>query len=175
MKKLIVISGLILSATILSPAQIAQNGAYKLEQSVTASGGGDSCSTQPVVAGSATFSLTGTSGQSAVGTTLNNQPFTIRSGFFTPDAFAPTAATVSISGRVLTPNGSGLKNARVTITDSLGNSGSVPTSSFGYFRFEEVEVGRTYIFSVASKRFQFTPQIITVTEEIAEMNFTAEP
>ena len=172
MKKLIILLVLILSATSYSTAQIAQNGSYRIEQSVVATGG--NTSTQPT-GSTSLFTLTGTSGQSAAGTTLNNSPFTIKSGFFTPEPFAPTAATVAISGRVLTPNGSGLKNARVIITDSMGNSGSVLTGGFGYFRFEEVEVGVTYVFSVNSKRFQFTPQTVTVTEELSELNFTAQP
>ena len=44
----------------------------------------------------------------------------------------------------------------------------------GYFRFEEVGAGQTYVFSVRHKEYQFTPQVLTVYEEISELNFTAE-
>jgi hypothetical protein len=88
---------------------------------------------------------------------------------------APTAATVSVSGRVLTPDGSGLTNARVILTDVSGSSRTVSSSSFGYYRFDDVRAGEVYILSVASKRYLFTPQAVTVLEEINDLNFSAVP
>ncbi len=85
--------------------------------------------------------------------------------------FSPTAASVSISGRILTPDGRGLSSARVILTDGSGNSRTAITSSFGYYRFGEVSAGQTYIISVVSKRFQFTTQVITVNEDVTELNF----
>jgi CSLREA domain-containing protein len=87
----------------------------------------------------------------------------------------PTAASVSISGRVLAGTGRGLANALVYLTDSAGNSQTRRTNSFGYYRFEDVAAGQSVIISVASKRYQFAPQAITVTEEINELNFVGEP
>ena len=83
---------------------------------------------------------------------------------------APTAASVSVSGRVLV-NDRGLRNAFVTLTDQNGNTRTVRSSSFGYYRFDEVEVGQTYIVSVRSKRYQFAPQVVSVSEELSELNF----
>jgi hypothetical protein len=87
---------------------------------------------------------------------------------------APTAANVSVSGRVLTPTGGGISNAVVTMTDSGGNIRTAKTNSFGYFRFETVEIGQTYIFQVVSKRFTFAPQIVTLDDEITELNFISQ-
>ena len=87
--------------------------------------------------------------------------------------FAPSAATVSIGGRILTDDGRGLTNARVVLTDADGNNRTVITSSFGYYRFDDVEVGQTYIISIVSKRFQFAPQVVFVSEEINALDFTA--
>jgi CSLREA domain-containing protein len=88
-------------------------------------------------------------------------------------ALAPTAANVSISGYVL--NGkSGIARARVTMTDSQGNIRAVTTNSFGRYSFDEVTAGETYIFQVSAKGYQFSPQIVTVNEELAELNFTPE-
>ena len=84
---------------------------------------------------------------------------------------APTAASVSISGRVFGGSGKGLRNAYVILTDEQGRSRTVQTSAFGYYRFEEVEVGRTYILTVQSKRYEFEPQVVFVTDEITELNF----
>lgn len=87
-----------------------------------------------------------------------------------------TAANVSISGRVLTAKGSGIKNIIVTLTDSNGNNLTAKTNSFGHFRFDEIAVGQTYFVSVFSKRFTFEQptQIINVSEELADINFTAQ-
>ena len=87
---------------------------------------------------------------------------------------APVAANVSVGGRVFAGKNA-LARARVTLTDANGVSRSVQTSTFGYYRFDDVEVGATYIVSVNHKRYVFTPQVVSVSEELTELNFTAEP
>lgn len=87
---------------------------------------------------------------------------------------SPTAASVSVSGRVLTISGRGLTNAAVTMTSASGNRRTTRTSTFGNFRFNEVEAGQTYIFNVVSKRYRFAPQIVTVMEDLTELNFTPQ-
>ena len=87
---------------------------------------------------------------------------------------SPTAANVSVSGRVLTPEGFGLRNAIVTLTDQRGNTRSVRTGTFGYFRLEGVSVGETYVVGVSSKQYQFTPQVIAVSDEITDLILTPE-
>ncbi|MGI8639175.1 MAG: choice-of-anchor Q domain-containing protein [Pyrinomonadaceae bacterium] len=94
---------------------------------------------------------------------------------YTIQITAPTAASVSVSGRVLTPTGRGLSNAFVVLTDMNGDARTTRTSSFGYYRFDDVAAGETYIMSVRSKRFSFVPRVVTVTEELNDLNFTAEP
>lgn len=86
---------------------------------------------------------------------------------------APSAALVSVSGRILAPDGIGLRNARVVLTDSGGNTQSALTGSFGYFRFEEVPAGETIVISVISKRFQFQPEVIFINENIEDLILTA--
>ena len=87
----------------------------------------------------------------------------------------PSAASVSIGGRVFAGEGRGLSNAFVVLTDQRGASRSARTNSFGYYRFDEVAVGETYTFNVRSKRFQFAPQVVSVTDELAALDFFAEP
>ncbi len=84
--------------------------------------------------------------------------------------FAPTAASVSVSGRVFAP-GRGAA-AIVSMTDANGNTRTAETDMLGYFRFEEVETGQTYIFETRSKRLRFATQIVTITENLDELNFT---
>ncbi|MBK7801829.1 MAG: carboxypeptidase regulatory-like domain-containing protein [Chloracidobacterium sp.] len=81
---------------------------------------------------------------------------------------------MTVAGRVLTSSGLGLRNAVVTITDSQGVIRRAVTSTFGYYRFDDVEVGGTYTVAVQSKRFQFTPQIISLNDAVDALDFTAQ-
>lgn len=87
---------------------------------------------------------------------------------------APTAANVSVGGRV-TVGKNGLSRARVTLTDMNGETRTVLTSSFGYFRFDEVTVGETYIIYVTHKRYIFAPQVVNIVEELTDLDFITEP
>lgn len=82
-----------------------------------------------------------------------------------------TAASVSVSGRVFDLSGRGLSRAGVSITDLYGNVRMVTTNSFGYFRFEEIDVGETYVMNVRHKYYNFNPQTISINEDILGLNF----
>ena len=94
----------------------------------------------------------------------------------TVTGLAPSAASVSVRGRVVTPDGYGIRGATVRAWDSTGNIRTAQTSSFGYFNFTDVEVGGTYIFEVSSKRYAFVNPIITrtVNDAIYDLEFVAE-
>lgn len=89
---------------------------------------------------------------------------------------APTAASVSVSGRVRTANGIGISSARVTLIAPNGESRYSGTSTFGYYHFNDVPVGNTYIISVSSKRYSFSqPTVVqSVLEEISNLDFVAD-
>jgi hypothetical protein len=89
--------------------------------------------------------------------------------------FVPNAAQVSVSGKVTNSFGNGIRNAKVQMTDSSGNVRTISTNAFGYYRFEGVNVGETYVFEIRSKQFQFQPQVVNVTDNIMDLNFTAMP
>lgn len=86
-----------------------------------------------------------------------------------------TAAGVSVSGRVLMSAGNGLRNATVTLTDPRGVSRTALSSAFGYFHFDDVQAGETYVVSVTSKRFHFLPRVVNIMDELNELNLIAEP
>ena len=90
--------------------------------------------------------------------------------------FTPTAALVSVRGRVTSANGQGIRNVRVSLTDSTGNVRSALTSSFGYYRFDDIEAGQTVILSVASKRYTFAnpTRVISLVDEISDADFVAD-
>jgi hypothetical protein len=86
---------------------------------------------------------------------------------------APTAASVNVGGRVIAGS-RGIFNAVVTMTDQNGQTRTVRTNSFGYFRFAEVQAGETYIISVLDKRYTFTPRVVSLTDEIMDLIFAPE-
>jgi hypothetical protein len=90
---------------------------------------------------------------------------------------APTAANVAISGRVTTAGGQGLSGVRLTLTSATGAQRSVITSSFGYYRFDDVEVGYTYVLEIGSRRFTFAnpTRILNVQDELTGIDFTEIP
>ena len=89
----------------------------------------------------------------------------------------PTAAQASISGRVLTADGRPIRNAEVVVTgNSLTEPLRINTGSFGYYTFDGLRVGETYVVTVNSQRFTFpVPSlVISLTDNIADANFVAD-
>ncbi len=91
---------------------------------------------------------------------------------FTNTQLSPSAAVISISGRVTTAGGRGVRNVRVKVIGADGIVLSAVTSNFGYYRLE-VESGQTYVVTPVSKRFQFSPRLISPTDELADLDFMA--
>jgi YVTN family beta-propeller protein len=85
----------------------------------------------------------------------------------------PTAAEVSVSGRILTPGGNGLRNAWIELTDSHGISRATVSSSLGYYRFEGVRTSEGYVINASAKRYRFDPQLLTVNSEMTNIDFIA--
>lgn len=85
----------------------------------------------------------------------------------------PTAANVSIGGRVLTTEGRGILNVRVTMTSSSGETQTVLSTKNGRFLFTDVPAGETYIFSAVAKRYQFSQpaQARAITDDTDDINF----
>lgn len=87
---------------------------------------------------------------------------------------APLATNVSIGGRV-TANGHGLPKAQVFLLDTAtGETRYAQTNAFGYYRFDEVEVGRIYIVNVRHKQHEFSSRAINPIDELTDVDFTPE-
>ncbi len=156
-------------AVIFAVSISAQTGGtFEITQSVVANGGGQS--------GGANFEVTGTSGQNLAGTISTGRNFGLRGGFW-QTLFAPSAALTAISGQVITAQNQPIGKVFVILTDATGQTRIARTSAFGYFRFDDVEVGQTCIITVRHKRFQFVneTQIVFVAEEITDIVFNALP
>lgn len=88
----------------------------------------------------------------------------------------PTAANVSVGGRVTTATGYGIRNAAVTLIAQNGTQRTVRTNSFGYYQFSNVMSGQSYVVQVSSKSVTFgEPSIlISVTDNLTDVNFVAD-
>lgn len=104
--------------------------------------------------------------------------FTIKSGFFTAAApLAPTAAQVTIGGRAISATGRGIRNVITRLTDASGSIRFATTTTFGYYRFTEVNAGETYVITAKGKRFEFSQpsRVLNVSEDVDNVNFIANP
>lgn len=82
-----------------------------------------------------------------------------------------TPTTASISGRVLDPEGRGLRNAVVVL--SFGEiSRIVRTSSFGEYTFTDVPRGAVVLISANSKRYRFASRVVQALDNLSDINFT---
>ncbi len=90
---------------------------------------------------------------------------------------APTAASATVSGRITTAGGRGIARVFVTLTDTeTGETRRILSSQFGYYRFDDVAVGKNYVIAVAAKRYVFEPnnRVITPNEDLTNEDFIAE-
>ena len=62
----------------------------------------------------------------------------------------------------------------VHLTKPNGEIQTARTNSFGYYTFQQVAAGEGYVFNVYAKRYQFNPQVIALTADLAGLNFTAQ-
>lgn len=91
------------------------------------------------------------------------------------EPLAPTASNVVVSGRVRDRDGRGVPNGRVTMISQDGNLVYATTNPFGYYRFVSVQAGQSYVVSVGSKRHVFASRVVSVGEDVADLDFIAEP
>jgi len=91
---------------------------------------------------------------------------------FAPAVHIPTGPPVTISGRVLTPDGRGIRDATVIMFDSHNVQHRVRTNSFGSYRFDAVQSGQPYLLTASAKRYIFENQNIQPTGNLTNVDFT---
>ena len=82
----------------------------------------------------------------------------------------PTAATAMIAGRVTTDTGFVRGSGRLLVT--VLNTRTLETqvvfsNRLGYYEFNDLPIGDTYVISVRGKGYSFTPQIISLIDDSA--------
>jgi uncharacterized delta-60 repeat protein len=86
---------------------------------------------------------------------------------------APTAAEVSIGGRVTSSFGSGVGKVSVTLVNvQTGETNYALTNQLGYYNFSQRPIG-TYVISVSAKGRWFAPEtmLINANADMTEQNF----
>lgn len=86
---------------------------------------------------------------------------------------APTAASVTIGGRVLNSEGRGIVNVRVNMTLPNHSIRSVLTGKGGIYQFDNVEVGSVYFLTAVSKNyiFEMPTRVVSLTDAVSDLNF----
>jgi uncharacterized protein len=115
--------------------------------------------------------------RNALGLDSDNNSTDFTAGAPTPAAAAmATAAGTPVGGRVVSAEGNGIARVFVTLVSQSGETRTALSSPFGYFSFDDVSSGETYVLSVQSKTYRFAQasQAITVNDPV-NIVITAEP
>ena len=153
----------VLTLAAFAASVAAQSGGtFVIQKSVIAGGGGQTAG--------GTFALDGTITEPVAGTTSTGGSFELGSGFW-GGGTTTTSSNATVSGRVLTSDGRGLRNATMSITDSNGVVRTTTTSSFGFFSFDNLTTGGTYTFRVSSRLFRFAPRTVQVNDNLTLDDF----
>ena len=90
----------------------------------------------------------------------------------------PSAASVPVSGRVVTAYGTPIAGAKVYMINAGNGVTSVAiTNPFGYYTFDEIEVENYYTVSVSHKSYTFseTQRPVFVSDSLEVQDFVADP
>jgi hypothetical protein len=82
---------------------------------------------------------------------------------------------VTVAGRVLRIEGFGINNAIVRAEDKDGNVLTTRTNGLGYFIFDSVPSGQSYVISVSHKQFTFSPRIVSVNDDVTDLVIQPNP
>jgi len=87
-----------------------------------------------------------------------------------------SAASASVTGRVTTSYGSGIRNVMVVATGGgLVDPKVTYTGALGYYRFDGLEAGQSYVISVAAKRYVFEQpaMLLNLDQNVDGLNFVS--
>jgi subtilisin family serine protease len=120
--------------------------------------------------GNVSFTIAQNTGGSSRSTTISlaNGSVTIN------QAAAPTAASVSVSGRVLTSNGSGVRGALVSLMVPDGQPRTAITNAFGYYTITGVRAGTSSVMKASAKGLSFAPRTVQFADSLTDVNFVPQ-
>jgi len=84
----------------------------------------------------------------------------------------------SLTGRILTSGGGGIRNALVTLSGgNLPSPVTLQTGTFGYYNFQGLQSGMTFTITVATKKYVVTQpsRMVTLNAGVNNSDFVADP
>ena len=148
------------------PAIAQSGGGFEITEAVVAGGGGSSANGD--------IQLDATVGQAIATGPIGSGIFGLTSGFWNFIPLGPTAAHVSISGRVVDPSGTGVPSAVLYMHTQEGDLRVTRSSSFGYFQFNDVAAGQAVLISVQARRYTYAPRTLIVADDVTDIEFVPE-
>jgi hypothetical protein len=88
-------------------------------------------------------------------------------------ALAPSAASVTLSGRVTDHNGRAISRATVSVMDMKGNVRSGVTNTFGYYSIKDLASGELYVVTASARTFTFASRTVSLNDSVS--NFDIAP
>jgi hypothetical protein len=164
MRRMIGTAAVLLAVTL--PAAAQSGGGFDITEAVVAGAGGPSSNGE--------VGVDATAGQAIATGAIGGGIFGLTTGFWNFAPLVPTAAQVSVAGRVVDLNGNGVFNAVLYMHLNGGEMRLARSSSFGYFQFENIEAGQTVMISVQARRFTYMPRVVNVAEDIVDLTFMPE-
>ena len=83
----------------------------------------------------------------------------------------PRKLAINIAGRIVSPDGHGIKGAVVTLFRSNGERSTVITGPLGYYQISQVEAFESYTIAVTAKRYRFLSRTLSPSGNLAELDF----
>jgi len=102
-----------------------------------------------------------------VASSFANLVHVIDEGSFTRDV-------VTVTGRVVSPTGAGVRGAMLSLLDADGRFRTVTTNPFGYYRFANVPAGTTIVRVNSKRRFANPARGLNVSVATEPINFVAD-
>ena len=78
--------------------------------------------------------------------------------------------TVTVGGKVTTPNGQPIRSIPVDLVDSAGIIRTTNSSPFGLYSFDNVRTGETYTIRARSKRYRFSPIVMQFSSSVTNLD-----
>lgn len=153
------------AGTRTGTVNISRNGQVICNNVTINAGGQATCSIRFTIAGN--YNITA----SYSGDTNFNAS---NSATFVQQVLGPTAANVTVSGRIMSEDGRAVYGARIVVTDSSGQSRLALTNPFGYYRFDAMPSGATYTFTVSAKGYQTQQIVRSITDEVNDLDISLQ-
>lgn len=120
--------------------------------------------------GIANTTVNNTSGKA----TIIAEPGEMITCIFKNSQLTPSAAHASVLGRAVTVDGMGISGATLTLMNiNTGEQLTSRTNGFGYYSFEDLEVGTFYTLTIQHKRYFFSQDTrsFTLVDDLTSLDF----